>query len=116
RAESKKSCGHELVQTYQWPACADKTLADWNGRFSEKRLDAAGMPSLEAMSDEAVTIVVTAYAQAFGINKSRADASRLIKQGSVQIDGKKIVDPKEKASLRTGQVLRLDKTRAVRIK
>jgi hypothetical protein len=42
--------------------------------------------------------------------------SRLIKQGSVQIDGKKIVDPKSKISLRPGQILRLDKTHAVRIK
>ena len=37
-------------------------------------------------------------------------------QGSVQIDGKKIVDPKAKVSLRSGQILRLDKTHAVRIK
>jgi hypothetical protein len=40
----------------------------------------------------------------------------LIKQGSVQLDGKKIVDPKMMLSLRSGQILRLDKTRAVRIK
>jgi hypothetical protein len=42
--------------------------------------------------------------------------SRLIKQGSVQLDGEKILDPKSKLTLRAGQVLRLDKTHAVRIK
>jgi tyrosyl-tRNA synthetase len=114
--EAKKQLAFEIVHTYHSTPLAEKTLADWNARFSEKRLDAADLPPIDAMSDEAVTIVATAYVQAFGIHKSRADASRLIKQGSVQIDGKKIVDPKEKVSLRTGQVLRLDKTHAVRIK
>ena len=114
--EAKKQLAFEIVQTYHSTTLAEKTLADWNARFSDKRLDAAELPILEAMSDEAVMIVVTAYVQAFGTSKSRTEASRLIKQGSVQIDGKKIVDPKEKVSLRAGQVLRLDKTRAVRIK
>jgi len=64
-----------------------------------------------------VTVVAAAYAQAFALlKKSRAEVSRLIKQGSVQIDGKKIVDPKSKISLRPGQILRLDKTHAVRTK
>jgi len=53
---------------------------------------------------------------AFATKKSRAEASRLIKQGSVQINGEKIVDPKKKTALRSGQILRLDKTHAVRIK
>jgi tyrosyl-tRNA synthetase len=60
--------------------------------------------------------VVDAYAEIFGLNKSRADARRLIEQGSVQLDGEKIVDPKARIFLRSGQVLRLDKTHAVRIK
>jgi len=63
-----------------------------------------------------VALAVAAYSQGFAIKKSRADVSRLIKQGSVQVDGKKIVDPKAKVSLRSGQILRLDKTHAVRIK
>jgi 16S rRNA U516 pseudouridylate synthase RsuA-like enzyme len=52
----------------------------------------------------------------FGISKSRAEVSRLIKQGSVQVDGDKVADPKTKIALRSGQILRLDKTHAVRIK
>src|SRR5207245_11072686 len=77
--EAKKQLGFEIVQTYHSTAVAEKSLADWNARFSEKRLDAADLPPLEAMSDEAVTIVVTAYVKALGINKSRADASRFVK-------------------------------------
>jgi hypothetical protein len=46
--------------------------------------------------------------------RSRCGQS-LIKQGSVQLDGEKIVDPKSSVSLRPGQILRLDKTHAVRV-
>ena len=60
-------------------------------------------------------MIVGAYLNAFGITKSRTEVRRLIEQGSTQIDGEKIRDPKTKASLRSGQVLRLDKKRAVRI-
>jgi tyrosyl-tRNA synthetase len=114
--ESKKQLGFEVVQTYHSREVAQKTLDEWNARFSKKRLEEADLPTLAAIADEAVAVVVAAYSQAFGITKSRADASRLIKQGSVQLDGEKVADPKAKIALRSGQILRLDKTHAVRIK
>jgi tyrosyl-tRNA synthetase len=114
--ESKKQLAFEIVKTYHSPEIAQKTLNDWGARFSEKRLDEADLPTLAASTDEIVTFVVDAYLQAFATKKSRAEASRLIKQGSVQIDGEKIVDPKTKVALKPGQTLRLDKTHAVRIK
>src|SRR5438105_2958827 len=113
--EAKKQLAFEIVQTYHSSNVAQKTLDEWNARFSEKRLADAELPKLKPREDEAVTIIVEAYSEAFGVKKSRAEVSRLIKQGSVQLDGKKIVDPKGKVSLRSGQVLRLDKTHAVRI-
>ena len=114
--EAKKQLAFEIVQTYHSADVAQRTLTDWNARFSKKRLDEAELPAIPAMADGSVTAVTAAYAQAFALKKSRAEVSRLIKQGSVQIDGKKIVDPKSKISLRPGQILRLDKTHAVRIK
>jgi tyrosyl-tRNA synthetase len=114
--EAKKQLAFEIVQTYHSAEIAQRTLTDWNARFSKKRLDEAELPAIPAMADESVTVVTAAYAQAFALKKSRAEVSRLIKQGSVQIDGEKIVDPKSKISLRPGQILRLDKTHAVRIK
>ncbi len=114
--EAKKQLAFEIVQTYHSAEVAQRTLADWNARFSEKRLDEADLPTFAAVADESVTVVAAAYSRGFAIQKSRAEVSRLIKQGSVQLDGKKIVDPKSKISLRPGQILRLDKTHAVRIK
>jgi tyrosyl-tRNA synthetase len=114
--EAKKRLAFEIVQTYHSAEVAQRTLADWNARFSEKRLDEADLPAFAAVAGESVTVVAAAYSQGFAIRKSRAEVSRLIKQGSVQLDGKKIVDPKSKISLQPGQILRLDKTHAVRIK
>jgi tyrosyl-tRNA synthetase len=114
--ESKKQLAFEIAQTYHPREAAQKALDEWNARFSKKRLDEAELPAVGAMADNAVLVVVDAYLQAFKMRKSRAEASRLIKQGSVQIDGEKIVDPKAKVALKPGQVLRLDKTHAVRIK
>ena len=94
---------------------AEKTLEDWNARFSEKRLADADLPNFAAENTDLVSIVVSAYANAFSTTKSRADARRLIEQGSVQLNGEKLRDPKAVIAPERGQVLRLDKTRAVRI-
>jgi tyrosyl-tRNA synthetase len=112
--EAKKQLAFEIVQTYHSLAIAQKTLDEWNVRFSEKRLEQSELPPFSVRDGDAVGIVVAAYSEAFGVSKSRADASRLIKQGSVQLNGEKIVDPKSSISLQAGQILRLDKTHAVR--
>jgi tyrosyl-tRNA synthetase len=115
--DAKKRLAFEIVENYHSRAIAQKTLDDWNARFSERRLADADLPAvnLESAKSDAVSLVVLAYQQGFGITKSRADANRLIKQGSVQLEGKKIVDPKIDMAAGAGQVLRLDKTHAVRI-
>ncbi len=113
--EAKKRLAAAIVETYHSRTAAEKTLEDWNARFSEKRLADAELPAFPAQNTDAVSIVVAAYANAFSTAKSRADARRLIEQGSVQLNGEKLRDPKGTIALQAGQVLRLDKTHAVRI-
>jgi tyrosyl-tRNA synthetase len=113
--EAKKHLAREIVRIYHSSDIAQRTFDEWNTRFSEKRLDATGLPTFNAVDGELVTIATRIYSDTFGITKSRAETSRLIKQGSIQLDGQKITDPKAEVSLRAGQVLRLDKTHAVRI-
>ncbi len=112
--EAKKQLAFELVQTYHSKIAAQRTLDEWNARFSEKRLGDSELPELAARSTDLVSLVVAAYADAFQITKSRADARRLVEQGSVQLNGEKLRDPKAIISPVADQVLRLDKTRAVR--
>jgi tyrosyl-tRNA synthetase len=115
--EAKKQLAFEIVATYHSRETAQRTLDDFNRRFSEKRLDESDLPSFSSPNErDAVSIVVAAYANGFGITKSRAEARRLIEQGSVQLRGKKIRDVQAELSLRSGEILRLDKTRAVRVK
>jgi tyrosyl-tRNA synthetase len=113
--EAKKQLAFEIVETYHSRTMAKKTLDEWNVRFSERRLEHSELPQFPGQKGDAVGIVVAAYQHAFGTAKSRTEASRLIKQGSVHLDGEKILDPKSSISLRSGQILRLDKTHAVRV-
>jgi tyrosyl-tRNA synthetase len=113
--EAKKHLASAIVETYHSRAAAEKTLEDWNARFSEKRLADADLPTFHGQVGDSVTIVTAAYFMAFTITKSRTEARRLIEQGSVQLDGIKLSDPKAVLELNSGQILRLDKTHAVRI-
>ena len=112
--QAKKDLAFEIVRTYHSSAEAEKTLEEWNIRFSEKRLGDTELPGFGKRQGEALNIVVAAYLEVFHLEKSRAETGRLIRQGSVQLDGAKIVDPKTTIDLQAGQILRLDKTHAVR--
>jgi tyrosyl-tRNA synthetase len=139
-AEAKKQLAFEIVQTYHSTKIARETLDRWNAYFAARRLDEAKLPSLspsevpediETDNEQAfdpstiadprwrrrsiVTIVVAAFSQCFGIEKSRSDVRRLIGQGSVQINNEKITNPKRAPKLQRDDILRLDKTHAVRI-
>jgi tyrosyl-tRNA synthetase len=112
--EAKKKLAAEIVATYYSREVASKANEEWTTRFSEKRLSETELPVLPAQSGDVVTIVVRAFT-ACAITKSRAEANRLIKQGSIQLDGAKLRNPTEQITLSANQIFRLDKTHAVRI-
>jgi len=116
--EAKKQLAFEIVQTYHSSEVARKTLDEWDRRFSKRDLEHADLPAFSATERErlaAVTLVSNVYRDVFNLQKSHSEVSRLIKQGSVELDGVKIRDPRATITLEAGQVLRLDKTHAVRI-
>jgi tyrosyl-tRNA synthetase len=116
--EAKKQLAFEIVQTYHSPAAAQKTLDEWSTRFSKRDLEHADLPAFSATSGEglaAVALVSNVYRETFNLEKSHSEVSRLIKQGSVEIDGAKIRDPKATITLKPGQTLRLDRKHAVRV-
>lgn len=114
---AKKALAQEIVATYHSAAAGEQALADWERRFSEKQLDQAELPAFAAPPNETnlVSLVVAAYQDGFGLTKSRGDARRLVEQGSVQLAGEKLRDPQAAITLHAGDILRLDKTRAVRV-
>jgi len=116
--EAKKQLAFEIVQTYHSEDAAKKTLDEWNMRFSKRDLKNADLPAFSVSEQQdltAVTVVSDVFRKVFQSEKSHSEVSRLIKQGSVEIDGIKIRDPKAKITLHPGQILRLDRKRAVRI-
>ena len=115
--EAKKQLARSIVERYHSKADADAALEDFNTRFSKKDLDHADLPkvSLNGAAKDIVSVVVFAYEAGFQLARSRGDARRLVEQGSVQLNGEKITDPKAAPDFHTNDVLRLDKTRAVRL-
>ena len=115
--EAKKQLAFEIVQAYHSVDTAKRTLDEWNTRFSKRDLKNADLPAFslgEQQDFTALTVVSDVYRKVFQSEKSHSEVSRLIKQGSVEIDGTKIRDPKAKVALHPGQILRLDRKRAVR--
>ncbi len=116
--DAKKQLAFEIVQTYHSSEVARKTLDEWDRRFSKRDLEHADLPAFSATERQrlgAATLVSNVYREVFNLQKSHSEVSRLIKQGSVELDGVKIRDPRATITLEAGQVLRLDKTHAVRI-
>lgn len=115
--DAKKELARRIVERYHSKAEADAALEDFNLRFSKKDLEHADLQQvhLNGAAKDIVSAVVTAYAEGFKLTKSRGDARRLVEQGSVQLNGEKVTDPKATPEFHSGDVLRLDKTRAVRL-
>ena len=116
--EAKKRLAFEIVQRYHSIEIARKALDEWNTRFSKRDLEHVDLPQFSRVGLQKldiVTIVGRAYLEAFRIRKPRTKAWQLVKEGSVEVDGIKIRDPKATITLRPGQILRLDKKHAVRI-
>jgi tyrosyl-tRNA synthetase len=115
--DAKKQLAKRIVERYHGAVAAQAALDDFTARFSKKDLDHAELPvlSISGLPGDVVSIVVAAYSQCFQTVKSRGDARRLVEQGSVQWNDDKITDPTAKPALQSGDALKLDKKRAVRI-
>ncbi len=115
--EAKKQLAVRVVEKFHDRPAADAALEEFNLRFAKRDLDSVELPKVSAaeLGDDLVSAIVTAYSKGFGIVRSRSDARRLLEQGSVQWRGEKITNPKERISFTPGEVLRLDKTRAIRL-
>ena len=115
--EAKKQLATRLVEQFHDRRAAQVALEQFNLRFAKRDLDSVELPNVSAaeLQDDLVSAIVTAYWKGFGIVRSRSDARRLMEQGSVQWRGEKITNPKAQISFTPGEILRLDKTRAVRL-
>ena len=114
---AKKELARALVERFHSVAEAGHALEEFEKRFSGRDLENAELPTFApAVSPvDVITASVEAYAQCFGQTKSRGDVRRLVVQGSLQWRGEKVTDPKAVLDFSGAGILRLDKTRAVRV-
>jgi tyrosyl-tRNA synthetase len=114
--DAKKQLAAEIVERYHSGETAQAALEDFNTRFSKRDLDHAELSelSLNGLAPDILSVVEAAFVKV-GVKRTRSEIRRLIQQGSVQLNGEKITDPKATPELKSGDALRLDKTHAVRI-
>jgi len=114
--EAKKSLARRITARFHSEELAQAALEDFNTRFSSKDLESADLPVfVPTGARDFISIVVEALAVCFQATRSRSDARRLIEGGSVQWRGAKVVDPKSSLAAGESGILKLDKTRAVRV-
>ena len=114
---AKKELAFRIVERFHDRVAAKSAFDDFELRFARRDLAAAELPRVRwsELGEDIVSAVVAAYAQGFNLAKSRSDARRLVEQGSIQWRGEKVSDPKARIQFAPGEVLRLDKTHAVRV-
>jgi tyrosyl-tRNA synthetase len=119
--DSKKALAEQLTARYHGTEAGTAAREDWDTRFSKKDLTAAELPEINLADLPAETTVLSltafAFENAFGIKKSNGELRKqFIQSGSVQLNGEKLTDPAATASLNPGDILKLSKKHAVRLK
>jgi len=115
--EAKKALAQRITARYHSEAEAAAAREEFEKRFSKKDLASADLPAFTpgGAAWDFISVIGEAYLLCFQITKSRSDIRRLIEGGSVQWRGEKVTDTKALLIQGEAGVLKLDKTRAVRI-
>lgn len=116
--DSKKSLAEKLTARYHGAEAGAAAREDWDTRFSKKDLTAAELPEISVPADSTVlSLTAFAFQTAFGIEKSNGELRKqFIQSGSVQLNGEKLTDPFLVLATKSGDVLKLSKKHAVRLK
>jgi tyrosyl-tRNA synthetase len=103
----------EIVERFHSRGAAQMALADFNARFRAGGIPEE-MPELRIEAPEGAIPVVQVLKQA-GLTASTSEASRLIKQGGVKLNGEKVSDGSLKLSSGAQGVLQIGKRKFVRV-
>jgi tyrosyl-tRNA synthetase len=115
--DAKKSLARRITTRFHGEELGNKALEEFNTRFSSRDLESADLPILmPSGARDFLSVVVEAFATCFQTSRSRSEARRLLEGGSVQWQGEKVTDAKASLPIGAEGVLKLDKTRAVRLR
>lgn len=115
--EAKKALAEKTVTLYLGAGDARAARHDFENKFGKGSLDDAQLPEIPCPADRSplITLVSDVYANTFQQKRSNGDIRRLVQQGSIQLNGEKLTDPRATITLTSGDVLKLDKKRMVRV-
>jgi tyrosyl-tRNA synthetase len=114
--EAKKNLARRITARFHSEEAAQAAWDDFNTRFSSRDLESANLQEFKPLGAwDILSLVVEASSACFQTTRSRSEARRLVEGGSVQWCGAKVTDPKTTIPSSETGVLKLDKTRAVRI-
>ncbi len=116
--DAKKQLAEETVALYHNEEAAQQARHDFENKFGKGRLDDAELPEVSCPDGETPLIgfVSAIYQDTFDQKRSNGDIRRLITQGSIQLNGEKLTEPQASITFSSGDVLKLDKKRLVRLK
>lgn len=108
----KKQLAYEITKMYHGEKKAIKAQKGFEKVF-EKREVPKTIPQVKIRKKQ---FTVDAILVKCKLAQSKSEARRLIEQGGVEIDKKKISDIKKQISIRNGMIIRVGKRRFIRIK
>ena len=115
--EAKKSLAEQTVGLYHGKSAASQARTDFENKFGKGSLDEADLPRIPCPAPDTPLIgfVADVYANTFQQKRSNGDIRRLVQQGSVQLNSEKLTDPRTTLTLNSGDILKLDKKRMIRL-
>ena len=115
--EAKKYLAQRTVEIYHDTEAASQARADFENKFGKGKVEDAELPEVPCPPAETpmLSYISQVYADTFDQKRSNGDIRRLVQQGSIQVNGEKQTDPKGTLTLNSGDILKLDKKRLVRI-
>ena len=116
--EAKKQLAEGTVALYHGARAATEARADFENKFGKGDLKEADLPQVPCppLGTPLVGFVSQIYTTTFGQKRSNGEIRRLIQQGSIQLNGEKLADPKATLTSNSGDILKLDKKRLVRLR
>lgn len=109
----KKKLAFEVVKQLNIEKDAEHAQENWIRLFSKKEISKSDIPELKLKSKK-LSLLDLVFAA--GTVKSKSEASRLIEQGAIEIDGNQKKDMREIVELKGGETVKIGKKNFFRIK
>lgn len=107
----KRRLGFELVKTYYDEETAEKTIEEFDTIFVKKEVP-DDIP--EVISSE-VSAKIVDLITGYGLADTKSSARRLIEQGAVNINGKRLTDVNAVTEITNGMILKVGKRKFLKI-